>query len=360
MRIRRIAFALMWATIFALTGNTVSTHAAGTTSWMSDGQEVCLVRRADNFLILYDRSGSMAEKHNGTIMTKMQGERKILLEKNATLPDMNWQAGIYSFTPAGKITNLVEYYPMQPYNKKQFSWTLIRMPLEPKGSTMLQQGLIALDNVLADLQGRTVVFLFTDGQYSPVDALPAPGVAARRLAGKHDVCFAVINTGTKSEEIDTINAIASASPCSYAVGFDALLGNPEWMTNALFEVTDQSPCDSIAGTVFENILFDFDKDIVKPQYYKALADAAAYLQENPEAHIVLAGHTDNIGTREYNMGLSHRRAAAVRKYLVESQGVAKERITLSGFGYSEPVASNKTAKGRELNRRVQGIITGMK
>ena len=87
--------------------------------------------------------------HNGTIMTKMQGERKILLEKNATLPDMNWQAGIYSFTPAGKITNLVEYYPMQPYNKKQFSWTLIRMPLEPKGSTMLQQGLIALDNVLS-------------------------------------------------------------------------------------------------------------------------------------------------------------------------------------------------------------------
>lgn len=356
MRIRRVALALLWAVVFAL-ATTDLVQAA--TAMVSGGQEVCLVRRADNFLIFYDRSGSMAEKHNGTIMTKMQAERKILLEKNATLPDMNWQAGIYSFTPAGELTNLVEYYPMQQYDKKKFSWTLIRMPIEPKGATMLQPGLLKLGNILSDLKGRTVVFLFTDGQHSPVEALPAPGTIARNIAKKNDVCYAVINTGTESQELATISSIASATPCSYAVGFDELLGNPEWMTNALFEVVNEGPCDQI-GHVFENILFDFDKDYLKPQYHQALNDAAAYLRENSAARIILAGHTDSIGTKQYNMGLSHRRAAAVRDYLVKSAGVAKERITLSGFGYSEPVAPNDTSEGRAQNRRVQGIITGMK
>ena len=357
MRIRRVAFALLWAIVFAL----ATTDLVQAASAMVDGgEEVCLVRRADNFLILYDRSGSMAEKHNGTIMTKMQGERKILLEKNATLPDMNWQAGIYSFTPAGELTNLVEYYPMQQYDKKNFSWTLIKMPLEPKGPTMLQAGLLKLDDVLSGLNGRTVVFLFTDGQHTPVDAFPAPGAIARNIAKKHDVCYGVINTGTKSQELATIASIASATPCSYSVGFDTLLGNPEWMTNALFEVTDQSPCGDIIGHVFQNIHFDFDKDYLKPEYYQSLNDAAAVLRENPQTQIVLAGHTDSIGTKQYNMGLSHRRAAAVRDYLVNSAGVAKERITLSGFGFSEPIATNKTSEGRALNRRVQGIITGLK
>ncbi|MFV0436637.1 MAG: OmpA family protein [Desulfopila sp.] len=360
MPVRNIVFALIWTAIVVLTGGTGLSSAVAATSWMSDGQEVCLERRAANFLILYDRSGSMAEKHNGTIMTKLQGERKILLEKNATLPDMDWQAGIYSFTPAGQLTNLVEYSPMQRYDKKLFSWTLIRMPLAAKGATMLQQGLIALDGILDHLTGRTVVFLFTDGQFSPVAALPSPAEAARAMGRKHDVCFAVINTGTTSEQRATINAIASATPCSYSVGFDELLGNPEWMTNALFTVTAQQPCGAITGRVFENILFDFDQDVVKPQYYQALAESAAYLQDNPRARIVLAGHTDSVGTRTYNMDLSHRRAAAVRHYLVQTLGVARERITLSGFGYSEPVATNTTAAGRAVNRRVQGIITGMR
>ncbi len=359
MRIRRVGFAMLCAAFFALAGSMAAQAAA--VSWMSGGKEVYLVRRADNFIVLYDRSGSMAEKHMGTVMTKIQAERKILLEKNATLPDMNWQAGIYSFTPGTEMVNLVEYYPVQQYDKKKFSWTLIRMPIEPEGPTLLQQGLTALDGVLANMRGKTVIFLFTDGQHTPVDSLPTPGAAARNLAQKYDVCFAVINTGTESEEIATIRSLATATPCSYQVGFEELLGNPEWMTNALFAVVEKKPEGDVAiGYVFENILFDFDKANVKPVYDQALADAGAYLREHPEARIVLAGHTDNIGSKEYNMKLSHRRAAAVRNYLITREGVDSGRITLSGFGYSEPVASNDTAEGRARNRRVQGIITGMK
>lgn len=360
MRIRKVAFALLWVILLAAT-STVSAQTH-TVTWMSGGKEVYLVKKADNFLILYDRSGSMAEKYNGTIMTKIQAERKILLEKNATLPDMDWQAGVYSFTPGNSYDNLVEYYPVQQYDKKMFSWKLIKMPLEPKGPTMLQQGLQALDNVLAQLHGKTVVFLFTDGQHSPVDALQSPGAIAKNLGSKYDVCFVVINTGTKSEQIATINSIASATPCSYQVPFGELLGNPEWMTNALFEVVEKKPegKDMAIGYVFENILFDFDKANIKSNYTAVLAEAGTFMREHPEARVVLAGHTDSIGSKTYNMKLSHKRAASVRNYLVKKEGISADRITLSGFGYNEPVASNSTSEGRALNRRVQGIVTGMK
>jgi OOP family OmpA-OmpF porin len=365
MRIRRFAFALLW--IMVLGTMSAASAQANMVKWMKGGKEVYLVKKADNFLILYDRSGSMAEKYNGTIMTKLQAERKILLEKNATLPDMNWQTGIFSFTPGGQLNgnsleNIVEHHPIQQYEKKWFSWRLIKMPLEPEGATLLQQGLNQLDTILAQLRGKTVIFLFTDGQYSQVDTLPAPGIIARKLADKYDICFVVMDTGAEGDEIATINSLASVTPCSYKVPFGNLLGNPEWMTNALFEVVDKKPntgADVAVGYIWENILFDFDKADIKPEYVAAIAEAGEFMRNHQEARVVLAGHTDNVGTREYNMKLSHRRASAVRDYLVTKEGIDAARITLSGFGYSEPVATNATTAGRALNRRVQGIITGI-
>ena len=325
-----------------------------------NGTEVYLVRKADNFIILYDRSVSMNDMYQGTVMTELAAQRKILIEKNATLPDMNWTAGIYSFTPGTGFDNLTTFYQMQPYNKKTFSRTIAKMPRDPKGATLLQQGLAALDKVIAELQGRTVIFLFTDGQYTPVDSLPSPSALARNLASKYDVCFVVINAGAEKKGYKAIKAIASVNDCSYMVPFEKLLGNPEWMTSSLFSVVDKKPEmgeDVIAAYEWENILFDFDKYNIKAEYFEVLAKVGAYMKEHPNARVILAGHTDNIGTWDYNIKLSHRRAASVRDYLVKKEGIDANRITLSGFGYEDPVATNDTAAGRALNRRVQGIIT---
>jgi len=60
------------------------------------------------------------------------------------------------------------------------------------------------------------------------------------------------------------------------------------------------------------------------------------------------------------MKLSHRRAASVRNYLAEKEFIDESRITLSGFGFDDPISTNETAEGRSLNRRVQGIISGFK
>lgn len=359
MRTNRVLQLLLLLTVFSLV--TVGFAQATDIPWKRGGKTVYLQKKADNFIILYDSSASMGDDYPGTHMTQLQVVRRTLLEKNATLPDMNWQAGIYSFTPANSLQNLIEYYPMQQYDKKKFSSTLLKnLPLEPAGATMLQLGLAGLDKVLMPLTGRTVIFLFSDGQYSHVESWPSPGELARRLAQKYDICFVVINAANDKEDIGALKRVAAANSCSSMVPVSKLFGNPEWMTNTLFQVVDRgSGGDMVKGHEWDSIHFEFDKAEIKKDYHPLLEEIAAFLAKNTQARIVLQGHTDNLGSREYNLKLSHRRASNVRNYLVKMHNVDPARITLTGFGADMPVSTNTTPEGRATNRRVVAIITGM-
>ena len=98
-------------------------------------------------------------------------------------------------------------------------------------------------------------------------------------------------------------------------------------------------------------VFQFDKSALTAGAKDSLQRAVALLKEFPDANVEIQGHTDNVGTDKYNMALSERRAAVVKAYLV-SQGIAASRISTEGCGESQPVATNSTAAGRALNRRV--------
>jgi len=104
--------------------------------------------------------------------------------------------------------------------------------------------------------------------------------------------------------------------------------------------------------ILDNILFDFDKTAIKPDGAKILDRLVTFLNENRDKKVDLEGHTDSIGTDKYNEGLSERRAASVKNYLVK-QGVDAGRIGARGFGEAKPIADNKTADGRAKNRRVE-------
>jgi outer membrane protein OmpA-like peptidoglycan-associated protein len=104
-----------------------------------------------------------------------------------------------------------------------------------------------------------------------------------------------------------------------------------------------------------NIFFDFDKSTLRPESYHELKRWVDVFKENRELNAEIHGHTCWIGTEEYNQGLSERRATAVIDYLV-SQGVARSRLTMIGFGETRPAASNETRKGREMNRRVEVLF----
>ena len=102
----------------------------------------------------------------------------------------------------------------------------------------------------------------------------------------------------------------------------------------------------------DHILFDFDRFELKPQYYSVLDEFAAMLRLNPDVTIEIQGHTDNVGTAEYNQHLSEKRARAVKNYLLE-KGIEKNRLIPKGFGFTMNKASNQDETGRALNRRVE-------
>ncbi|MGW8161064.1 MAG: OmpA family protein [Desulfobulbales bacterium] len=105
-----------------------------------------------------------------------------------------------------------------------------------------------------------------------------------------------------------------------------------------------------------NIFFDFDKSVLRPESYHELNRWVDVLKKNPDIKAEIQGHTCSIGTEAYNQKLSERRAKAVVDYLVK-QGIDKNRLTMEGFGETRPAASNATKEGRELNRRVEVLLT---
>ncbi len=108
-----------------------------------------------------------------------------------------------------------------------------------------------------------------------------------------------------------------------------------------------------------NLLIEFDtnKADIKPQYHDEIARVGDFMTKYPESTAVIEGHTDNLGGKAYNEKLSQRRAESVRKYLIEKFGIAASRLTAKGYGFSKPVADNKTAEGRQKNRRIEAAIT---
>ena len=107
-----------------------------------------------------------------------------------------------------------------------------------------------------------------------------------------------------------------------------------------------------ASWVFRDIKFDFDKATLRPSSYPILDGIYEALRDNPEIRVEIQGHTCSIGTDEYNMGLSQRRAQTVLNYM-ESKGIAASRMTAKGYGESQPMDTNKTREGRANNRRVE-------
>ncbi|MBL9101186.1 MAG: OmpA family protein [Myxococcales bacterium] len=109
--------------------------------------------------------------------------------------------------------------------------------------------------------------------------------------------------------------------------------------------------------VIKGIYFDVDKDTIKPASRKTLDAAVKVLKEFPDVNLEISGHTDSDGARDYNIDLSGRRAAAVKKYLVD-KGVADDRMRTRGAGPDEPIGDNKTRAGKALNRRIEFKLIG--
>lgn len=106
------------------------------------------------------------------------------------------------------------------------------------------------------------------------------------------------------------------------------------------------------------ILFDFDKDAMRPDSKPQLEEIAKLLKGAPNLRVLIVGHTDAKGRMDYNRDLSERRARSIVDALARDYGIERSRLTPMGVGMAAPVASNRDEQGRALNRRVELVDTG--
>jgi outer membrane protein OmpA-like peptidoglycan-associated protein len=160
------------------------------------------------------------------------------------------------------------------------------------------------------------------------------------------------NDGCPWDDTDKDGVFDKDDKCPKVFGVASNKGCPE-------EVKKEEPKEEIKQDVIKKInafsktiLFDTGKATIKSESFNSLDAIVAVLNEYPTANFKVEGHTDSAGKPASNLKLSKERAAAVKKYLAD-KGVNASRLTSEGYGSKKPIASNKTAKGKNLNRRVE-------
>ena len=318
------------------------------------------VRTADNFMILFDSSASMKEFiDKGAKETKYDVVRRVLEERQRMLPDLGYNAGLYIYTPFQTI------YPMGPYDSAKFAAAINGLPAEPTGRTPLAEGIREIEPILAKLSGKTVVFIFSDGTFNQLTGIKLPEDYTQEIADKHNVCFYMISSATTWQAEKRLGDMAKANACSRVIPIQAFVNNPEYMTGPLFVVKSSAVVETttearISGLRAQDGNFDFNRSNIRPDFKSELDEVGKFLQNNPDAYVLLVGYTDSIGNEEFNLGLSNRRADSAANYLMANHNINRDRIVVNYYGEANPVASNDTDDGRARNRRVEIAVGGLK
>ena len=325
------------------------------------------VKTADNFLVLYDASGSVGTTYKDTGRTKLELTKTVLKNQAESLPNLGFNSGIYVYTP-WKVM-----YPAGAYDKNRFLSAANNLPAtvgnEP---TPLFQGIMALDPILARMSGKTVVFLVSDGQYTTGETVGSggysqaatghPAEAAKEIASKYDVCFYIMSTATKAKDEETLRRIAAVNTCSRVVPIEQAAATKPCTASVLCTVKASERVvtyTKVVGMDVDRLHFGFDRSDIQMQYNNELDALGRFLQANPNAYAILRGYADSTGDEGYNMGLSRRRAESVAEYLLKNFSIGSERVITQWYGEANPAATNATSEGRAQNRRVEIDVAGV-
>jgi len=366
-------------------------------------------KKVDNFLIIMDASTTMGDKL-GPFYTN-EPSKEILAKDlttclNSALPDdFDVNAGLRVFGPGDSAKNLV--YGMTKYSKADMGNAAMAVG-GPEGVTPMAKAISMGSNDLSAMTGKTAVILFSDGKNTEA-ASPVAAAAAMKEKYGDNVCIYTVLLGDDPNGKMTMEQVAEAGKCGFATDANNLHsrilsegcteinfvdGMADFVTAVFLEKAPMAPApkkvadlDSDGDGVTDSldkcpntpkdfkvdsvgcpvaipeqvsitllVEFDFDKAVVKPRYHSDIEKAANFLKAYPKTTGVLEGHTDSIGSEEYNMKLSQKRADSVKKYIVEKFGIDAARLSTVGYGESKPVADNKTDAGRQKNRRVVANI----
>ncbi len=169
------------------------------------------------------------------------------------------------------------------------------------------------------------------------------------LAGGQTYFFYVDMTETGQSDLEQMTAESAVR----------LLKNKRYQSHQISRVTPNcipAPVLAEKVTIDLEVLFETDKAIVRQAYYSRIVELAEFMNQYPNTIATIEGHTDSRASDSYNQALSQRRVNAVQEVLIDQFNIPAERVKAIGYGESQPRASNDSAEGRQLNRRVVAIV----
>ncbi|MBU1565689.1 MAG: OmpA family protein [Proteobacteria bacterium] len=308
----------------------------------------------------------------------------------ASLAAFTMPAGAIVLTPEGgrnvpsayaKVIDGKVVYDKSPTAYSSSSFNKV---LEAYGLVLKPEAVSGVPTSYAKVDGDKVIFNETSIAYEPVayhsiftsyGLQLTPEAAVRAQLGDVDyadvvdgkIVFVKISTAYDGEGFATIlsaynfsSTVVEASATTSGVASKQVTQFIDTDQDGVQDSDDACPDTPLGARVDErgcwtlntDYLFDFDKSVVKVQYYPYLDELIPVMDKNPGLKVEIQGHADSTGTNIYNQALSERRAKAVRTYLIK-KNVGAPRLTSVGFGEEKPAYSNDTDDGRTRNRRVE-------
>ena len=308
-----------------------------------------LIPKVNSFDFLVDYSGSMMMKNNSAglvsrTQSKMDTAKEALLRVNDKIPALGYSGSLHTFATVSEVLR------QGTYNQSSMEMAIksLKTNLEIYGrQTPMGDGIAALTSAYNTMSRKTAVIMVTDGN-SNYGSDPVAQVTALYNSNP-DICVHVISLADTPEGKETLKTIANMRNCSVIVEAADLNRSDA----AVAQFVNDVFFDTVRGGRIDlrSVQFGFDSDVITDDSAAVLDTVANMLKESPR-NVEISGHTCSIGADEYNMGLSQRRANAVKNYLV-TKGIAASSLTSKGYGESQPKFDNNTEEGRRLNRRAE-------
>jgi len=315
------------------------------------------VAKVDAFVVVVDASSSMNFSY--AARPNFFTAKDVVNDMNQTIPALGYKSALVGFGSGSCVNGehaRVVYGPAT-YRRADFANGLSKLDCAG-GITPMSDGIDAAGELPKAASGKVALIVVSD--FWQIDA-GAVGAAVDKLKSDYGnrLCIHTIQVGNAGMgNSDLTAALAGVNGCGSSVDAGSLASPAamaDYVTDVLLEPAAAVPAaiKYEKNTVSASALFDPDKAVLKSQGKTTLhtLDESIRAKGAGVVDIRVIGHTDSDGTEKYNMGLSIRRAEAVRNYMV-SEGVAASIIKVSGEGETSPVASNATPEGRAQNRRV--------
>lgn len=305
----------------------------------------------DQIIVIVDVTGSMSG-------AKYRHEKALVDAFVGAMPDGSYEAGINSF--AGVSMDEWVQLPLGPYNRQTFEEA--ESDIDLLGSlTPLSRAIRMVVPEMKGKGGRGALLVFSDGLVRN-DRAVLNACEAIKAAHNGELCIYTVQIGNRDRGRKLLQDMASGASCgkywnhtelNSAAAIDQMVRTIFFgpKVEAAVVPPAQPPRVQEEMVLSGEVLFDFDKAILKPEGKVEVDRVIGILKQHPNDDIIVAGHTCDRGSAEYNMGLSQRRADAVREYAI-AQGIAPERITTQAYGETKPAVPNTDEANRKLNRRI--------